>query len=58
MSGICHFCLVEGLGRTKKREAGVEAMFQVFFVSFYVWALNSLYHVGFHVGDFCVMCTH
>ena len=50
--------LVEGLGRTNKREAGVEGVFQFFLFLVMFGPLNSLYHVGFHVVDFCVMCTH
>ena len=47
--------VVEGLGRIKKREAGVEAMFQEF-VSFRSGPFISQSHAVFRFV--CVLCTH
>ena len=47
--------VVECLGRTKKREAGVEAMFQEF-VSFMSGSL--ILCLMRHSLFFCVLCTH
>ena len=50
---------MEGLGRIKKREAGVEAMFQDVCFFLCLGLLFSLSHVVFHFVLFsCVSCTH